>query len=744
MTIKVRCKINGTDYGIDGENALVGLSIQPATDGAVGVFTVYLDASNTYTNNIRDKHRVHIYGFDTGSSSIIWWVGGVVSDRVTKGVKGTTRKLWEIKCQDHNLILDRVGRLLASGDYTVATDTFDHQAAAIVAEWQNTPSVAIDTSLLGDLVGSTNPGFQILRGSSLREALDRLNDWARVTNPAVRPRFYVDTSKAGDPVLMAYDAALPPTPTLHFSDAPTGGQKSILSYERDLDGTEKVEQRELFYGDADDYVSASGTDGVTARNVFAGDGYWWGAPDRDGSVGNSTDAQGKIDRSIERTKADREAVRIQVTDPVQAGGYVLLTWARDGLAGVTYRVVGVDISFDSAGMITYYDLTLGNRVLLFGQDGEDDIVSVPVEFDAVGPDAPTSFALAHAVYNDATKLFEETWSWVAPLAADLGGYQLEIVYGGVTHVYNPARAALGFTTTAPAGTTRTARLYGVDYSHNKGITATVSGTVGGAKNRELYNGGFAYPASPGGTLPAGWAVVLTGTATASVTTGGYDDNAALRLLAPSASTFVATSDFFAVSQNQVYAVQLACRSSSALAAAPATDIKAAYYDASDTLISTATLGSVTPPDNNWVLRAYEKLVPPAGTVSARIIIASTGTNPTGALVIDAVRVLPLALAGTAAGMLAGADQQKLDRINSGTFTMAGAASKTVTDANVTASSIIVLQATNAAAGTLQGSAKALYISAKTAGTSFAVTTASGVAAAGHRDVWLHHYRIGEP
>lgn len=65
----------------------------------------------------------------------------------------------------------------------------------------------------------------------------------------------------------------------------------------------------------------------------------------------------------------------------------------------------------------------------------------------------------------------------------------------------------------------------------------------------------------------------------------------------------------------------------------------------------------------------------------------------------------------------------------GTFTMAAAATKTVTDARINANAVIWLQATNAAAGTLQGSAKSLYISAVASG-SFTVATASAAAAAG--------------
>ena len=66
--------------------------------------------------------------------------------------------------------------------------------------------------------------------------------------------------------------------------------------------------------------------------------------------------------------------------------------------------------------------------------------------------------------------------------------------------------------------------------------------------------------------------------------------------------------------------------------------------------------------------------------------------------------------------------------STGTFTMAAAATKTITDASVTTASFIVLTPTNAAAGTLQGSAKCLYVTPGTG--SFVVSTASAAAAAG--------------
>ena len=66
--------------------------------------------------------------------------------------------------------------------------------------------------------------------------------------------------------------------------------------------------------------------------------------------------------------------------------------------------------------------------------------------------------------------------------------------------------------------------------------------------------------------------------------------------------------------------------------------------------------------------------------------------------------------------------------SSGTFTMTAAATKTVTDARCKVGSLVVLIDANAAAGTLQGSAKRLYPAASLG--SFLVSTASGAAAAG--------------
>src|ERR1035437_5757440 len=66
----------------------------------------------------------------------------------------------------------------------------------------------------------------------------------------------------------------------------------------------------------------------------------------------------------------------------------------------------------------------------------------------------------------------------------------------------------------------------------------------------------------------------------------------------------------------------------------------------------------------------------------------------------------------------------------GSFTLTAAATTVVTEPATKSNSFIQLTPLNASAGTLAGSVKALYVSARTAGASFTVATAAGTNAAG--------------
>ncbi len=66
----------------------------------------------------------------------------------------------------------------------------------------------------------------------------------------------------------------------------------------------------------------------------------------------------------------------------------------------------------------------------------------------------------------------------------------------------------------------------------------------------------------------------------------------------------------------------------------------------------------------------------------------------------------------------------------GSITLSASATTVVPQTAVQADSFIFLMPTNAAAATLMGSARSLYLSAQTTGSSFALTTANGSAAGG--------------
>ena len=66
----------------------------------------------------------------------------------------------------------------------------------------------------------------------------------------------------------------------------------------------------------------------------------------------------------------------------------------------------------------------------------------------------------------------------------------------------------------------------------------------------------------------------------------------------------------------------------------------------------------------------------------------------------------------------------------GTFTCSAAATTVVSDTNVTATSVVLIVPSNAAAATLMAGSSSMYLSARTAGTSFAVATADSGSAAG--------------
>jgi hypothetical protein len=89
-----------------------------------------------------------------------------------------------------------------------------------------------------------------------------------------------------------------------------------------------------------------------------------------------------------------------------------------------------------------------------------------------------------------------------------------------------------------------------------------------------------------------------------------------------------------------------------------------------------------------------------------------------------VQNIVTAISGLASALTAARVQVK------GSFTLSAASSTTVAQSSVTANSAIQWTPLNAAAATLTGSSKSLYLSSKTAGTGFVVATGDGTNAVG--------------
>lgn len=111
-------------------------------------------------------------------------------------------------------------------------------------------------------------------------------------------------------------------------------------------------------------------------------------------------------------------------------------------------------------------------------------------------------------------------------------------------------------------------------------------------------------------------------------------------------------------------------------------------------------------------------------------VATPGANTTD-LVTALQGIIRQLTAGNANSLtLIAAIKAAFPSISNGTFTFGAAATVVVAAPQVTATSQILLIPTDASAATLVGSAKSPYVSARSVGATFTVSTASGGAAAG--------------
>lgn len=111
-------------------------------------------------------------------------------------------------------------------------------------------------------------------------------------------------------------------------------------------------------------------------------------------------------------------------------------------------------------------------------------------------------------------------------------------------------------------------------------------------------------------------------------------------------------------------------------------------------------------------------------------VATPGANTTDLVTALQGIIRQLTAGNSLSQQLIAAIAAAFPRISNGTFSFTAAATAVVTAPQITATSLIVLIPTNASAATLVGGTKSPYVSARSVGTSFTVSTADATNAAG--------------
>ena len=649
--------IGGTDYGPGGEGVVLvsgGLQLEQAGRNRIGTATIRMSApaGNGYT--ILDKDEVQIYIDDPTSKCLF---GGFVSHRTTWLEKGTTQEFWEIQCQDYNLLLDTITHPAAEAQkITVPADTFKNQIQYLVLEMQQAgtivnPPLLINTEDYITDIAAALPSF-IVKGQSMRQALDQLMLNATASNAALRPHYHLTLLPDGlggqECCLVAYDGAAPPSSVGTFSDNPGVGEHGIFSFKRVLDGASLANRQQAIYGDPTVQIITS-TDSTSVAQVnryvnhgrTLNTGYWQDAPVQDKESTSLSEAQARLDALVLAKSQPRETIEL-VEDGVfvRPGDTVTVEFASEGLA-TDYSVAGVGVEFITPDMGNVrYTLSLGLplRELL---EGEAGIQGPPVEHDIIPPDAPTSFALDSNVYNPQSGQTEITFTWAASPSADVAGYKL-YYYASGGYVPVDVGAALTGTLKYEPGASYEVYCRAYDGSGNHSdATATLTGTAADRPPYEgVFNPSFEILATSGAEVAAGWTAELTGAGSTAtrVTTEHAHGTASVKLTVTGTTTEIAyvVSDAFSVEPNTVYWWRFNAKNAAISDNAHA---MIRWYNDADTLISEDWLISPTTVNTSWQLiecGATGGPTSPATAASARLVLGNAMGSVATDLYIDNV------------------------------------------------------------------------------------------------------------
>jgi hypothetical protein len=561
MASTFKCVIGGTDYGPLGENAVTGFSATPSGPGKTGTCTVRIVKAGGGGYTITPMMEIQAYMTYDGASGVAAdgrLFGGWLTHRKTSQVIGTTLKVWDLTFSDDNLLLDTIVRDAAdSKEINLSADTFADQVLALITEIQENNIAAPDrifdaVSGVVDLTSSM-PAQILPAGKTLRWYIQALCDTAQGVDSGLRPRFHLGRGTTsgvgdtfGDVVVHIYDnaAASLASPQYTFSTAPTGAEKSVMAWDRDVDATRLVSRRQLISPIGTIFTGADATAAATYSNLYINhaidtdEGHHMAEPISAPDDSSSSEWQDAIDKAVASTANPRESIRIRTRQPVAVGSVQAFTSALEGLSAQAYRVMDVQYDYPTNDPdVPFVDITLGLRRLQWFEEGDEGIDVPPVASDIVPPAVPTGLAVGTNVILHGGEEARVTLSWAASTSEDVAGYKVRWVQGTRGETVDVGLLLAHYFDLQPELSHNFyVQAYDGHGNHSAFSAAVAATTASRPPTEGLFNPSFEYRNFLDATLPDGWTrtVVANGTAALN-TTNVRDGNRSVALTLPAST-----------------------------------------------------------------------------------------------------------------------------------------------------------------------------------------------------------------
>lgn len=632
--------------GNDVRQYATGMTLRPSGQRAVGVSTLDLAKEAGGLTYIRNMAPVEIYELAGGNVTKAWF-GGFVSMRDTGNVGDF--KLWQLDCQDYNVLLDTLwGGAAVSEEIVIAPGlTIPQWLDSMIDQLTTGATSTIDVSThVEDLLAPATLPFARFSGKSLRMMLQHLVKEIRLLDPTLHPGFHlapssnVPRASFGGPCLYFYDRAATPTPSFVYSDNPGVGEYPFYGEISRKDDATRMRQWQqsqwLTNTEYQVFTASDATSITTYPNPYSKSGGWEEGPIWDRESANSTDAQAVIDDEVERKKNPRETVTFEVQEDVLPGMYIELNNTLESWSGEIKQIVEVEVDLTSDPITPSYQITCGSRKLRFGDEEDDDIEAAPVEGDNLNPLPPTNLTRTASVYVPGNPPYAlETLDWDASPSVDVANYEVLVRIGDVYERWQTAGSVTTVDIQIPPATAYTPSVRAYDSSGNASglLEGTLLVSASADVSPVILNASFELGDN---TQAPNWVYNTTGTGDVAVddTGGGAAGHKYLLCDATGspATATATTEEYIEAVAGRTYVFGLFGKASSAISRL---SLRVHWYTAARAFISAAYAFKDQPVTTSWSQDPRTgALVAPATTAYCKIEVGDFTGGSAAPLKVD--------------------------------------------------------------------------------------------------------------